>query len=989
MTKKTLVLSITLLSLVAVLFGQTRSTLAETPAKTSDPLRYRFADSGTDSAPVELTAADGTGLKLELYQAKTVIQGPLAFTELRLTFHNPEDREREGRFRITLPDQAAISRFAMRIDDKWQEAEMVERQAARRAYEDFLHRRQDPALLEKAAGNEFRARVFPIPANGQKELILSFSQELQSDQQFYTLPLKGLPLISDFEIEVQLEREGKRQELVIKEKNYAPPGDFQLAGLTTEPVISSGSLLVARVTPELSAKPEAPEDLLILIDTSASRALGQQSQQQMVSDLVKKMPSVKQLTVAGFDQEVIELYSGPPADLNWSKQEQRGAFGATNLASAIEWAARQKGHTRLLVVTDGVSTAGDPQLSEILKGSSIQRVDAIVTGGIRDKAKMDLLVESGNGREGIALVGTATVEELAKALSSSVTSGVDVSMQSALWTWPTTLNNLQPGDQRLIYAQFPEGHTGTYTLSVGGQTRELNPTVYDASPLLERSAAVAQIASWEADLSETDDPELQEELSEKIVDLSKTKRVLSDKTALLVLETEDDYRRFEIDRNALSDILTVGKSGLELTKRKELAVAPVVANKVVAKPEKKEDADKGIGDTERVPMDGSAPLAEPAQDENMAPESPAPAPATATRATGIREPRARRVPSRPQSYSADVAAEEENSPSGEVSMEETDEDGMEDTKRSQTVPLTGKFAEIDTLLNAGKKKQALAKARSWQKSEPGNVLALIALGNCLEAMGKMDQAARVFGSIIDLFPSRADLRRYAGSRLQALDKAGLELAVDSFRKAVEQRPDHVSSHRFLAFALARQADYPAAMEALEAGLSRNYPSGRFESYERILKDDLGLLAAAWKAKEPGKKSEIYARLKKYDAKMAKGQSLRFILTWETDANDVDFHIRDSEGGHAYYSEPILQSGGELYGDVTTGYGPECFAIEGAPKAQPYELEIHYYSRGPMGYGMGQLEVLKHDGEGKLTFEGRPYVVMEDGAYVNLGTVGAR
>ena len=41
---------------------------------------------------------------------------------------------------------AAISRFAMKIGDRWQEGEVVERQAARVAYEDFLHRRQDPAL---------------------------------------------------------------------------------------------------------------------------------------------------------------------------------------------------------------------------------------------------------------------------------------------------------------------------------------------------------------------------------------------------------------------------------------------------------------------------------------------------------------------------------------------------------------------------------------------------------------------------------------------------------------------------------------------------------------------------------------------------------------------------------------------------------------------------------------------------------------------------
>lgn len=320
---------------------------------------------------------------------------------------------------------------------------------------------------------------------------------------------------------------------------------------------------------------------------------------------------------------------------------------------------------------------------------------------------------------------------------------------------------------------------------------------------------------------------------------------------------------------------------------------------------------------------------------------------------------------------------------------ERDEDEVaapEEAKEERTPPLTGEFAEIDQLLRKGKRSEALKKARLWQKREPGNVLALIALGNCLEAMNRKSEAARVFGSIIDLFPSRADLRRYAGSRLQALGPNALELAVDSFEKAVEQRPDHVSSHRYLAFALARRGDFPAAVEALEAGLSRRYPSGRFAGYERILKEDLGLLAAAWKKQEPSKKNEIYTRLKKYDAKLAKEPSLRFVLTWETDANDVDFHIRDSKGGHAYYSDTALKSGGELFSDVTTGYGPECFAIDGKPTAYPYDLEIHYYSRGPMGYGMGQLEILEHDGKGGLTFEERPYVVMEDGAYVDLGRV---
>jgi uncharacterized protein YfaP (DUF2135 family) len=117
-------------------------------------------------------------------------------------------------------------------------------------------------------------------------------------------------------------------------------------------------------------------------------------------------------------------------------------------------------------------------------------------------------------------------------------------------------------------------------------------------------------------------------------------------------------------------------------------------------------------------------------------------------------------------------------------------------------------------------------------------------------------------------------------------------------------------------------------------------------------------------------------------------SLRFVLTWETDANDVDFHVFDANGDHASYENRHLQSGGELYADVTQGYGPECFTIP-LPKrerAASYTLKAHYYSRGPMGYGMGKVEIIDHDGNGGLTFDERPFVVMADRAFVELGTV---
>jgi len=53
---------------------------------------------------------------------------------------------------------------------------------------------------------------------------------------------------------------------------------------------------------------------------------------------------------------------------------------------------------------------------------------------------------------------------------------------------------------------------------------------------------------------------------------------------------------------------------------------------------------------------------------------------------------------------------------------------------------------------------------------------------------------------------------------------------------------------------------------------------------------------------------------------------------------------------------------------------------------PATAGAHYYSRGPMGYGMGKLEIIEHDGKGNLSFEERPYIVMENGAYIDLGQI---
>jgi tetratricopeptide (TPR) repeat protein len=305
----------------------------------------------------------------------------------------------------------------------------------------------------------------------------------------------------------------------------------------------------------------------------------------------------------------------------------------------------------------------------------------------------------------------------------------------------------------------------------------------------------------------------------------------------------------------------------------------------------------------------------------------------------------------------------------------------------RTPPYSGRMAEVMSLIARGLTDEAMVKSLKWRNEAPGDVMALISLGEALEKRGNSALAARAYGSIIDLFPSRADMRRFASNRLDRLRK-GIALATDSYAKAVEQRPDHLTGHRLLAYSLLRQMKVQQAFEVIEKALQRSYPGGRFASGERVLREDLGLIGAVWLAGRPQLKQKVEQRLTARGATLATTPSLRFVLTWETDANDVDLHIYDAAGNHAYFQATVMASGGEHYGDVTTGYGPECFAINGVAKAYPYKLEAHYYSRGPMGYGMGKVEIIEHDGHGNLRMDQRPFVVMNDGAFVGLGTLDA-
>ena len=103
----------------------------------------------------------------------------------------------------------------MWIGDKLVEADIVEKQRAREIYETILREKRDPGLLEWAGGNDFKARVYPIPPRGEKRIKITYTQ---------VLPLRGNRYRYSYALQSELLKQHPLRDLSIDLKvNSAVP----------------------------------------------------------------------------------------------------------------------------------------------------------------------------------------------------------------------------------------------------------------------------------------------------------------------------------------------------------------------------------------------------------------------------------------------------------------------------------------------------------------------------------------------------------------------------------------------------------------------------------------------------------------------------------------------------------------------------------------------------------------------------------------------
>ncbi len=154
------------------------------------------------------------------------VTGNIARTTMSMNFENKTNRILDGELNFPLGEGQSISRFAMDVNGKLREAVPIEKQKGQEVFESIVRQNIDPGLLEKTAGNNFKTRVYPIPANGNKRVLIAYDQELLSSKKgsLYLLPLQFKEKLDKFNLKVEVFKQNIKPQL---EQNELVNFDFE------------------------------------------------------------------------------------------------------------------------------------------------------------------------------------------------------------------------------------------------------------------------------------------------------------------------------------------------------------------------------------------------------------------------------------------------------------------------------------------------------------------------------------------------------------------------------------------------------------------------------------------------------------------------------------------------------------------------------------------------------------------------------------------
>jgi tetratricopeptide (TPR) repeat protein len=892
-------------------------------------------------------------IRLQKVEVRAEVLGLAAHTRIEMVFFNPNERALEGELQFPLLDGQSVSGFALDINGELRPAVPVDKAKGQQVFEEVSRVRIDPALLEKTQGNNYKLRVYPLPAHGTRRVVLEIDEMLSNQTRkgisnaTYRLPLQFAGVVEQLDVIVHnaatpsrysamavrarlgVERikvayaylsasdnESHSGSLVsFSRKNYAGKEVLSIdypnteTSLMTSETFADQTYFYAEVSPPTNkpAPRAAPKKLGVVWDASGSGGTRDHVREFALLDAYfKVLGSVNvELVIARDRAEVSQYFTIVNGDWNALRDvlENMAYDGATDLTAL----SPPKTADLNLLFSDGLSNYGSGVF--VAGDVPLYTVNAAASA---DLPRLRAAAEQTGGR----LLNLLSVTH-AEALNELTHQTTHLFSMHSNGAKELVSASVYPEGNRLKIAGILSDSQAVIDLdwltSQGqhlSQQVKIQVTTKPVTSLAASRWAVFKLAQLEADYTSN---------RAAIRRLGNKFGMVTRETSLIVLDRVQDYVRYEIVppeslRGEYERLLAqkVQKQSEDRNHHLEEVVAKF-AQKTAwwEKTFPKGDVPEPPKDARETRESARRPLMAMAL-------APPPEPVAIAREHSARQTLVANSSSARQSVVTNFSpAMHSDAPvAASIQLKKWEPDATY-AKRLRAVPTEQMYRIY------------LDELPSYDKS----TAFFLDAADIFMERGQAELGLRILSNLAEMNLENRQILRILAYRL--LQAKQTKLALPILQQVLVLSPNEPQSWRDLGLAYAEDAQYQLAVDNLWEVVSRSWDR-RFPDIELIALNELNAIVA----RTP---QEIKIDTNRMDVRLLRNLSLdvRAVLSWDADNTDIDLWVTDPNGEKVYYGNHLGYQGGSMSSDFTQGYGPEEFSLR---KAKPgkYKVQAHFY-----------------------------------------------
>ncbi len=919
----------------------------------------------TDQLPFITTPEGEAAITLDSLNIQVLVTGLYAETTLIMELFNQNPRDMESELNFPLPDGASVCGYSLDIDGRMVDGVIVPKEKARRILDAEIRKGVDPGLVEQVKGNTYKLRVYPVPANGYRTVRITFINDLVliDHDAFYHLPLSYAANVTRASLKVEVTQSPVEPEfgdfgnlsLTQWDKRWCAEADISNAAMVDDLILRLPQLPEELVSVEsidgavyfnistgyktVPSGPWQPKNIGVIWDASGSRhEIGKDL--ALLTGLGEMWPSIRiELLVFRDAVEPVETVFHSFSSLI-EKLEALAYDGASDINGAVEYCRKNfKKMEACFLFSDGMNNVA-PCVSATCDAPII----AVNSQAECHSQLLENIVnQHSQGRFiNLLLSPLEHVLEDIQAFNASLNVIEMIGVESV---------NQKKKNGRLSLLGKLTGEQGSIKIT-GENFPEKEIKFSNAT--VSYGANIAR--AWAGQKVQT--LALEDDRSEELLALSREFGLVTPATSLLVLETLEQFLEYDIEPpKSLPDsrALFLKQKATEFNENENKDKNQI--DQIVGcwnarvkwwgtdfrtsySKTMKESPPSGVQDPFGDPLGGASYQVSPMPLDLMEQGS---------LAGEVLEDSDMMLSSELGNDSTGVPTPSLNRSASPASINSEDGAGLAQCKG---VSGTSKVAEASiqiqawspdtpylTLMRAVSNEQTYSVYLEQRKIYQHSPSYYLDCGDYLLSIGQAVLAKRVLSNLLELQLEDIGLLRIYAWRLQQANE--YTLAINIFERVLKIRDDEPQSHRDLALVLGdrwqaegKSEDIVRSMHLLYDVVCRSWD--RFPEIELIALMELNrLIRLASIAK-----IEIPARI---DIRLISCLDLdvRISMSWDADLTDVDLHVFEPDGGHAYYGHSQTNMGGLVSRDFTQGYGPEEYVLREA-KPGEYIIKAHYY-----------------------------------------------